>query len=518
MSSSPYAPAARLLNLIWTQRKGIKTLAYNREGELTCSKVTYAQCSHVLESKPLLDQLLQEIKVDAKNEGLLYILLYELLLGPNKSIRGGGALKRQLLKHHETLKEKLGELKPESGRYDDDEPKRSTVTIPRYVRANTLVTCTEDVVKTLKGRFSFYADPHVPDVLAMPPTPETRGMLQDLVSSHQIVLQDKSSCFSALCLIHGFDTTLPNCDYLDACAAPGNKTSHLASLVSSSSCKIHALDMSKDRYAMLQRRMKDLVSAGDQKVQCHNLDFLKTSQTDFPKVQAILLDPSCSGSGMTGNHQEANRDPNYSNDRVQSLSHFQFLALKHAGTSFAKVKRIVYSTCSLYIQENEGVVQRFLESTDDEWELVAPKCLAGWKRRGVETEGLSEEQSQSLIRVHPDEDATNGFFVACFQRKGASEKLKPATWKEPTPPDGMEVYDGQFHNNDNKAVVDSIAKEEEKTLSKGGDSAVKRKADEPSTADAKVSKKRSKKMDWKRKQREKKFSRLKKKTDETNED
>jgi hypothetical protein len=58
----------------------------------------------------------------------------------------------------------------------------------------------------------------------------------------------------------------------------------------------------------------------------------------------------------------------------------------------------------------------------------------------------------------------------------------------------MELYDGQFHNNDDKAI-DSFEKEEEKTPLKGRDYAVECKADEPSTADAKILKKRSKKMD-----------------------
>jgi hypothetical protein len=110
MSSSPYAPAGHILNQIFKTRKGLKTIAYNKNGELTCSKTTYAQCSHVLQHKRLLDSLIKSVEVQAKNEGLLYILMYELLLGPNKNIRGGGALKRQLVSQKDELISTLKQL------------------------------------------------------------------------------------------------------------------------------------------------------------------------------------------------------------------------------------------------------------------------------------------------------------------------------------------------------------------------------------------------------------------------
>lgn len=77
--------------------------------------------------------------------------------------------------------------------------------------------------------------------------------------------------------------------------------------------------------------------------------------------------------------------------------------LKHA-MSFRSVKRIAYSTCSVHEQENEQVVRAVM---NDEWQLVT--ALPQWPRRG---HGMPE-----AIRTDAQQDLTNGFFVAVFERR-----------------------------------------------------------------------------------------------------
>jgi len=465
----------------------------------------------VLKQKSILSKLLKQVpKIQAKNEGLVYILLYELLMGPNKKIRGGGALKRQIMSQIDLLEENFKKLAEEEGWKEEDHTKANgrSSKLPRFVRINTLVADRDEVLEIIRAKTDMvYIDPHIPDLLVLDHTPQSRALLQDLVISQKVILQDKSSCFSALCMVHGFGDSNNDSsssskgkpfDYLDACAAPGNKTSHLAALVRNVQkddhdgrvSTIHALDMSPDRYKLLKRRMGELDPQGI--VQCHNLDFFEVSKQKYGEnqqnnnieidkkiknVQAIMLDPSCSGSGMTSNHTEnsISRDPLFSNDRIKTLSNFQFQALYHATTDFPKVDRVVYSTCSLYVQENEGVVQRLLSSNSN-WELCPPTCLESWHRRGLVIEddnesnkdssfvSLTQDQAKCLIRVNPDEDATNGFFVACFQRKtndGEKDNKggKKASSKVPVGvniniPKGMELYNNQFYSEEaNSAPV-----------------------------------------------------------------
>ena len=642
MSTSPYSPAARILNEIWTKRKGLKTIVYSQNGELKCSKTTYAQCSQVLKHYPLLKQLLQDDNNNSKedgitlavaphNQGLLYVLLYELLLGPNKAVKGGGSLKRALLQQHKALQSKLQKLQQQQEQQyqDDDDDTTSTktntrTTIPRYVRINTLKTTTERVVQELRQRLrrsddenendnraaaKIYMDPHVPDLIVMEHTPQTRRLLQPLVETQKVILQDKSSCFSALCLVHGYsdngsDTictgtgsntgTSIGGHYLDACAAPGNKTSHLAALIAKASAGsqstttttttttakkkkmkqktktiIHALDQSPDRYKLLQRRMTELTTSETEPVlvECMCQDFLKTTQDQFHNqhnnnnsLHGILLDPSCSGSGMTTNHLERpNQKPDFVNDRVRKLSRFQFQALYHALTAFPTVEKVVYSTCSVYQHENERVVALALQKVrrrrgkddDDDWELVAPKCLESWHRRGIpyhSTAGtkrdddededdereetlvrLSKDQARCLIRVHPDQDGTNGFFVACFQKKKQSiHKESAKDWKKPELPSGMEYYNGQFFQkettNQPQLLESNSTASSQTTTKKRSSSTAAITEDEKNKVsqsqqqkkpkmvgdDTKMNKKRAKRMEWKRKQREQKAARLQK--------
>lgn len=84
----------------------------------------------------------------------------------------------------------------------------------------------------------------------------------------------------------------------------------------------------------------------------------KLADTEAPNVEYILLDPPCSGSGMTnrlalygGTTGEVNED----DSRMCKLSGLQYKMLKHAMTQFPHAKKITYSTCSLHQEENEKV-------------------------------------------------------------------------------------------------------------------------------------------------------------------
>ncbi|GJN19345.1 hypothetical protein PR202_gb06612 [Eleusine coracana subsp. coracana] len=144
------------------------------------------------------------------------------------------------------------------------------------------------------------------------------------------------------------------------------------------------------------------------------------------KVRAILLDPSCSGSGISTerldhllpSHARGDQDDASTSLRIKKLSAFQKKALTHA-ISFPSVERVVYSTCSIHQAENEDVVNAVLPlATSLGFELATP--FPQWQRRGLPV----FKGSEHLLRTDP-EDGLEGFFIALFVRRAADGAVEP---------------------------------------------------------------------------------------------
>lgn len=318
---------------------------------------------------------------------------------------------------------------------------------PRWVRINTLrtsldaelettfldytrVDSLEQVLRANNGQYKYYVDKNIPNLLALPSNSsitKTTAFKNGL-----IILQDKASCFPAYLLDPGLDEG----DIVDACAAPGNKTTHLAALLQSRTnsrpdCRIWACERDKGR-ALTLKSMIDKAGANELASVKVGQDFLQINPHERPwnKVRSLLLDPSCSGSGIIGRddvsiivlpikavdeqrtRRSAKRKRNTkseqgpttdniqqdnsikgSNDtvltaRLSALSAFQLRLLQHA-LSFPAARKITYSTCSLHAIENEHVVLKALTSSISRqrgWRILKrEEQVAGaraWQLRG----------------------------------------------------------------------------------------------------------------------------------------
>lgn len=109
-------------------------------------------------------------------------------------------------------------------------------------------------------------------------------------------------------------------------------------------------------------------------------------------------------------------------ERLQKLAGFQIKILRSALTRYPNAKRVVYSTCSVLPEENEDVVRQVLE-TNYNFKLVAAKQFidGAWKNFGHADYG---ELGACCLYTKPDEDFTNGFFVAVFERLAEGEVNK----------------------------------------------------------------------------------------------
>jgi 25S rRNA (cytosine2278-C5)-methyltransferase len=435
-SKSLYQPAASLLDKVWQSsnpKQALKTVVYDKQGRLLCTPTVYAQVSQVLQYASLLTAILGDCQDWASpeqvtNQSLLYVLVYEVLLGRHKTIRGGGRLRRLVMEHLADLQDLLSKHQTTSA--------GQSFKFPRYARVNRLVTDLQTVNKQLPVDCRRYIDPIVPDLMVFESSATSLYLHPLGLVDGSLVLQDRSSCLPALCMVHGYtdngaDSQNTPAHVLDACAAPGNKTSHWAGLLHQKPVTIHALERNQARCNVMTRRLDQLkcrlASDNDEtttgvSVRIHHGDFLQVQpeKDDWAAlVSAILLDPTCSGSGVNNGQSDIENDASDS-DRLAHLHNFQVTCLQHALTSFPKVTRVVYSTCSIHTTENESVVAEVLNKVGSDWKLIAPVCMQGWKRRGQVVDGLTAEQAACLIRADW-QDETNGFFVACFERTIATE-------------------------------------------------------------------------------------------------
>lgn len=366
---------------------------------------------------------------------------------------------------------------------------------PRWIRINTLKTSLEDQLDTTfngyerattvdavrhRGTKRLYIDIHIPNLVAVSPNIDLSK--SEAYKSGAIIFQDKASCFPAYLL----DPLPEDGDIIDSCSAPGNKTTHIAAILLGHNAElgettqtIHAFEKNKVRAETLDKMVNLAGSSVWTKLHPGH-DFLKTNPSDqmYKNVGALLLDPSCSGSGIIGrddmpelllpvtglaangasnDSKKSTKAPNASKNsrkrmreepdepevmvdddgvetvvntedelktRLAALSSFQLELLLHA-FKFPAATKITYSTCSIHAEENEFVVKTALDSPiakERGWRILKRedqiRGMREWGVRGsLEACDGDSELADSCIRASKgDEHGTMGFFLAGFVR------------------------------------------------------------------------------------------------------
>ncbi len=183
---------------------------------------------------------------------------------------------------------------------------------------------------------------------------------------------------------------------LDCCAAPGGKTTHLAALMKNEGI-IVANEADGKRVGIL----------------IENLERLKVMNAVVTKMSAdkltgeydkILLDAPCSASGtIFGDTRESKRTLlEWNPDSILRLAKLQKKLLAHAFSLLKPGGTLVYSTCSLEPEENENVIQFFLEKEDSaELEKFDLPLKYDWKNG---------------MKIWPQYNNTKGFFVSKIRK------------------------------------------------------------------------------------------------------
>ncbi|OQV18247.1 putative 28S rRNA (cytosine-C(5))-methyltransferase [Hypsibius exemplaris] len=435
IATDVYAAAAECLDAVVSGRASVNSAIFS--SPFPEKRFLLAMTQKTLDHLKPLKQIIYNSKVLLEEprltKNMAYVIAFDMLFGEMREARG---VARMMFKFSARLKESLAKYLADNNVKDITQLKPETpksAIYPRYVRVNTLKATTEEVIKVLEAeRFkleeyeageisqktflkklrsfrptTFFRDYHVPDMLVFHPTVMFHG--HHLEKSGKVVLQDKASCLPSLLL-----NPPPGSTVIDACAAPGMKTSHLAALMENDG-KIFAVDIHPERCKTMEGLLKHFGTTCTEAV---NLDFVQISADDerYSEATHILVDPTCSGSGVTNklrNSKKKNRKTAEADkQRLQKLKGLQATLLKHA-MSFPKVERIVYSTCSLNMEEDEEVVQEAIKAFASTF-VVRPysKVLPRWKGSGKPRYAVGP----NCLRSFPEKHRTNGFFVAVIER------------------------------------------------------------------------------------------------------
>ena len=107
-----------------------------------------------------------------------------------------------------------------------------------------------DLTVLKESKTGYVVDPNVPGLIALHPSYPILDALSQEYHSGKIILQDKASCIPASLLNVG-----PGCTVLDACAAPGNKTTLLAAAVGKTG-HVFAIERDSERVVILKNMVE----------------------------------------------------------------------------------------------------------------------------------------------------------------------------------------------------------------------------------------------------------------------
>lgn len=218
-------------------------------------------------------------------------------------------------------------------------------------------------------------------------------------------------------------------DYvLDLCAAPGGKSTQIADALCGGGL-LWSNEIVKSRANILLSNIERLGVRNAVVSSCHPQDLCSHLGNFFDK---ILVDAPCSGEGMF--RKDKNAISEWTLEHSISCANRQLQILQTATTALKSGGVIVYSTCTFSHEENEGVINKFLQSNPD-FELVD-----SGEKFGRNTLDFAK-------RIFPM-DGGEGHFAAKLKHKGEYSGQSISNTANNRKPDKaiLEMYDNVFCN------------------------------------------------------------------------
>lgn len=210
-----------------------------------------------------------------------------------------------------------------------------------------------------------------------------------------ITIQDESSMLVAPAL-----EVAPSDYVLDACAAPGGKSSHIATYLEASvgGCLLSS-DIHKHKIPLIESNLsrQQLQSVSQVDVIDARKLSLKFKEETFDK---ILIDAPCSGIGLLRRKPDIRYHKKDSHST--SLSDLQLSILNEAAKVLKVGGRLIYSTCTILKKENQHIIQAFLQEHKN-FQLAKIKTNLTTSNDG-------------MLTILPHQFDSDGFFIAALEK------------------------------------------------------------------------------------------------------
>lgn len=261
------------------------------------------------------------------------------------------------------------------------------------VRANTLKISREALAELLtKQGIEFALSDWTPEGIICFTHPAMHRF--DALQDGLMQVQDESSMLAA----HALDPK-PGEFIIDACAAPGGKTTHIAALMQNRG-RIAAADIYEHK---LERIRENAARLGAEIIQTELTDATTIGRRYPQQADRVLVDAPCSGLGVLRRKPDARWKKD--ERQLRELPALQLQILTSAADAVKPGGVLVYSTCTIEEAENEAVVRAFLSDRADFALEDAGAKMPCKKKAGA------------MITMLPHVDGADGFFIARMRRK-----------------------------------------------------------------------------------------------------
>lgn len=263
-------------------------------------------------------------------------------------------------------------------------------------RVNTLKTTVEGIEEVLDEKNIEYKKvSYYKEAFIIEHTRENEIKQLDCYKNGEIYMQSLSSMLPPIIL-----EPKENTDILDMTAAPGGKTTEIAT-ITQNKARITAVEMNKIRAEKLKYNVE---KQGVNSVYIMQQDARKIDS--FFSFDSILLDAPCSGSG-TININDVKLEKTFTRELINKSIKSQKTLIRKAIEILKKGSELVYSTCSILQEENEDIINEILKTKKVE--------IVNINFPGIEELPKLPSKIKGTLCVMPNEEY-EGFFVAKLKK------------------------------------------------------------------------------------------------------